>query len=124
MTAATNAGSDARDQLRAGSHAFLYAVTDISAIRILFVDAPAALGWQEWRRLDEENAATHLRSALHDLGVADDLLDASTAQLSGAMNEAALWIAQQENIEAARMQSHAALDRLFTAYLLTAYIPA
>lgn len=111
------AGEDAREQLRAGSHAFLDAITAGPALRVLLVDAPAVVGWAEWRRLDEANSAAHLREALREAGIADDLLDALTAQLSGAMNEAALWIAQQPDRAASARQAHAALDRLLAAAL-------
>jgi AcrR family transcriptional regulator len=111
------AGGDAREQLRAGSHAFLDAITAGPALRVLLVDAPAVVGWAEWRRLDEANSAAHLREALGEAGIADDLLDALTAQLSGAMNEAALWVAQQPDRAASARQAHAALDRLLTAAL-------
>ncbi|OBC07873.1 TetR family transcriptional regulator [Gordonia sp. 852002-50816_SCH5313054-c] len=117
VAAAQDAGTQPSEQLRAGSHAFLDAITDGSAVRILLIDAPAVIGWQEWRRLDAANSATHLREALRDVGVAEDLLDASTAQLSGAMNEAALWTAQHTDTDLAREQSHLALDRLLAAYL-------
>lgn len=117
VAAADRAGPDAREQLRAGSHAFLDAITAGPAVRVLLVDAPAVVGWQEWRRLDEANSGRHLREALREAGVPDDLLDALTAQLSGAMNEAALWIAQQADGAAASKQAHAALDRLLTAAL-------
>ena len=117
VAAAENADPQPLEQLRAGSHAFLDAITNGAAMRILLIDAPAVTGWQEWRRLDAENSATHLREALREAGVAEDILDASTAQLSGAMNEAALWTAQQNDIDLARRQSHRALDRLLTAYV-------
>jgi len=115
--AAEEAGVRPEDQLRAGSHAFLDAITEGPAVPILLIDAPSVVGWQEWRRLDAENSEPHLRDALRDVGVADDTLDATTAQLSGAMNEAALWIAQHDDTATARAQSHAALDRLLTAFL-------
>ena len=115
--AAENADPQPHEQLKAGSHAFLDAITNGAAMRILLIDSPAVTGWQEWRRLDAENSATHLREALREAGVAEDILDASTAQLSGAMNEAALWTAQQNDIDLARRQSHRALDRLLTAYV-------
>ncbi len=118
VQAAEAAGSHAGDQLRAGSHAFLDAITSGPAVRILLIDAPVVIGWQGWRRLDAENSEAHLRDALRHTNVADDLLDASTAQLSGAMNEAALWIARHDETEAARAQAHSALDRLLNAYLL------
>ncbi|MGW2094298.1 TetR family transcriptional regulator [Promicromonospora sukumoe] len=117
VAAADGAGKDAREQLRAGSHAFLDAITAGPALRVLLVDAPAVVGWAEWRRLDEANSAAHLREALREAGIADDLLDALTAQLSGAMNEAALWVAQQPDRAASARQAHTALDRLLTAAL-------
>lgn len=116
VAAAESADPHPREQLRAGSHAFLDAITGGAAVRILLIDAPAVIGWQEWRRLDAENSAAHLREALREAGVAEELLDASTAQLSGAMNEAALWTAQHHDTDLARRQSHSALDRLLSAY--------
>ncbi len=115
--AADRAGGDPGNQLRAGSHAFLDAITAAPAVRILLIDAPAVVGWQEWRRLDTENSAAHLREALLAVGIDQTLLDATTAQLSGAMNETALWVAQHESPAAALEQSHVALDRLLTALL-------
>ncbi len=115
VAAAENADPQPLEQLRAGSHAFLDAITNGAAMRILLIDAPAVTGWQEWRRLDAENSATHLREALREAGVGEEILDASTAQLSGAMNEAALWTAHHDDIDLARRQSHRVLDRLLTA---------
>ncbi|WZH36891.1 MAG: TetR family transcriptional regulator [Microbacterium enclense] len=115
--AAENAGPDPSDQLRAGSHAFLDTITSGAAVQVLLIDAPAVIGWREWRRLDEENSEAHLREALHDAGVTDDLLGATTAQLSGAMNELALWVASQDAVEHARARAHTSLDRMLSAYL-------
>jgi AcrR family transcriptional regulator len=117
ITAAEGAGADPGAQLRAGSHAFLDAITAPAVVRVLLVDAPSVVGWQTWRRLDAENSAAHLRDGLREVGVPGPLLDALTAQLSGAMNEAALWIAQHDDPAAARTQAHAALERLLDAAL-------
>ena len=117
VAAAENADPQPLEQLRAGSHAFLDAITNGAAMRILLIDAPAVTGWQEWRRLDAENSTTHLREALREAGVGEEILDASTAQLSGAMNEAALWTAHHDDIDLARRQSHRVLDILLTAYV-------
>lgn len=108
---------DAAAALRAGSHAFLDAITRDDAARILLVDAPAAVGWQEWRRLDAENSARSLREGLAEIGaVAPDLLDATTQLLSGAMNDAALWVAEGGQDAAGRAAAaHDALDRLLDA---------
>lgn len=117
VAAAERAGDSPKGQLRAGSHAFLDAITAGSAARTLLIDAPAVIGWQEWRRLDVEHSAAHLRDALRDAGVSSDQLEATTALLSGAMNETALWIMQQEDAGSARAQAHRALDELLGAYV-------
>lgn len=117
VTAAEGAGPSPEDQLRVGSHAFLDAITATPVLRILLVDAPSVVGWNEWRQLDAQNSAVHLREVLEAVGVDSNLLDALTAQLSGAMNEAALWIAQHEDQEQARNQAHTALDHLLSAVL-------
>lgn len=117
VAAAERAGDSPEDQLRAGSHAFLDATTSGSAARTLLIDAPAVIGWHEWRRLDVEHSAVHLHDALQDVGISPDRLEATTALLSGAMNETALWIAQQEDVESARAQAHRALDELLGAYV-------
>lgn len=115
VAAAEGAGADPLAQLRAGCHAFLDAITAAPAVRVLLIDAPAVFGWEQWRRLDEENSVVHLREALSDVGVPAGLLDATAAQLSGAMNEAALWIAQQPRGTEARDAAHQVLDRVLAA---------
>ncbi|WP_110589975.1 TetR family transcriptional regulator [Microbacterium suaedae] len=115
VAAAAAAGGDPHERLRAGSHAFLDVITSSSAARILLIDAPAVVGWDEWRRLDAEHSAAHLREALADVGVRDELLDATTALLSGAMNEAALWVMNAENAEASRAHAHRVLDRILAS---------
>ena len=64
------------EQLRAGSHAFLDTITSRDFARILLVDAPSVVGWQEWRRLDDENSVAHLREALLNVQVPESLVDA------------------------------------------------
>lgn len=114
VTEAEAAGEDAADQLRAGCHAFLDAITSETAARILLAEAPAVLGWAQWRQMDSENSVVHLREALDSAGTPAHLLEAVTAQLSGAMNEAALWIAENDTPER-RDAAHEALDRLIEA---------
>jgi AcrR family transcriptional regulator len=115
LVAAADDADGPSGRLRAGSHAFLDAVTSPRTVRILLVDAPAVIGWQEWRALDAAASAVHLRDALADVGVAPELLDALTAQLSGAMNEAALSLAEHDGDPGARTAAHRALDVLLDA---------
>ena len=117
LAAADRGGSDAAARLRAGCHGFLDAITGGPAARILLIEAPAALGWAQWRSLDSEHSMVHLRAGLSAVGVAPELVDAATAQLSGAMNEGALWIAEQRDPRRARELAHQVLDRLLDANL-------
>ncbi|MFJ7777617.1 TetR/AcrR family transcriptional regulator [Streptomyces yangpuensis] len=105
---------DLWEQLRAGCRAFLAAGTDPAVRQILLVDAPTVLGWDEWRTLDEESSARHLAEALSALAaagiIADQPVEPLARLLSGAMNEAALWIARGGDPQSAEQ----ALDRLLT----------
>jgi AcrR family transcriptional regulator len=48
--------SDPVEALRIGARTYLDACEDPSFARITLIDAPAVLGWAEWRRIDEEYA--------------------------------------------------------------------
>ncbi|MET9605253.1 TetR family transcriptional regulator [Streptomyces sp. NPDC006512] len=104
--------ADLWEQLRAGCRAFLAAGTDPAVRQILLVDAPTVLGWDEWRTMDEASSARHLAEALTALAaagiIAEQPVEPLARLLSGAMNEAALWIARGGDPEAAEQ----ALDRL------------
>lgn len=69
--------------------------------RILLIDGPAVLGWDEWRALDDASSGRHLREALEavidDGVIAPQPVGPLTHLLSGAMNEAALWLARSDD---------------------------
>ncbi|MFE5857163.1 TetR/AcrR family transcriptional regulator [Streptomyces sp. NPDC056500] len=94
---AADAEDDPWIALVAGCQEFIQAATDPDRQRIMLIDGPAVLGWNEWRALDERSSARHLAEALTDLierGVLTRQPVAPLAHLlSGAMNEAALWLA-------------------------------
>jgi len=115
VAAAQDAGDEPVERLRAGSHAFLTAITAGAAVRVLLLDGPAVLGWQQWRDLDAEHSGAHLRAVLREVGLEGNLLEAMVAHLSGAMNEAALWLAQHPDDPGAVRAAHQVLDRILTA---------
>jgi AcrR family transcriptional regulator len=53
---AETVGDDPVEGLRTGARTYLDACEDRSFARITLIDAPAVLGWAEWRRIDEEHA--------------------------------------------------------------------
>lgn len=108
---------DPWEQLRAGCRVFLAAGRDPMVRRIVLIDAPAVLGWDEWRALDEESSARHLAEALEVLVaagvIADQPVEPLVRLLSGAMNEAALWLARSASPEALE-QAERALDLMLS----------
>ncbi|MFD4698560.1 TetR/AcrR family transcriptional regulator [Streptomyces niveus] len=109
---------DPWDQLVTGCQEFITATTAPDIQRIMLVDGPAVLGWTEWRAMDEASSARHLTEALAGL-VADGVIAAQPVAplahlLSGAMNEAALWLAASTD-PADLTDTRAALGRLLDA---------
>ncbi|WP_018657508.1 TetR/AcrR family transcriptional regulator [Actinomadura flavalba] len=115
VAAAADARTDPWDRFTAGCHAFLEAGADPAVRRIMLIDGPAVLGWDEWRRMDEAASGRHLVEALEELVAAGTIAPQPVAPLarliSGALNEAALWLAQ-EGDAADVGATTAALDRL------------
>lgn len=94
---------DAWEQLVLGCRAFVTAAVEPQIRRILLIDGPAVLGQEAWRRMDEANSMRHLREQLELMQQQGYLkpvpLDALTHFLSGALNESALWIAQNSDVD-------------------------
>ncbi|MGH2551152.1 MAG: TetR/AcrR family transcriptional regulator [Thermomicrobiales bacterium] len=118
---AAQAFTDPWDQLVAGCHAFLEAACQPSARRIMLIDGPAVLGWQRWRELDAIHSGQLLEAVLGDLAgigaLEPRLVSASAAMLSGAMNEAALWLARADVSPEDAAAAHETLDRLLRSIL-------
>ncbi|HZG81887.1 MAG TPA: TetR/AcrR family transcriptional regulator [Brevibacillus sp.] len=100
---------DVWEQLILGCRAFITAAVEPKNKRIMLVDGPAVLGWEEWRKMDEQNSMRLLREQLQFMQQQGELrqvaVDALTHMLSGAMNEAALWIAYAAEEEQAYEES-------------------
>ncbi|MBQ1015508.1 TetR/AcrR family transcriptional regulator [Micromonospora sp. M51] len=118
VAAIADAQPDPWSRLTAGCQAFLTASADPEFQRIMLIDGPAVLGWHEWRALDEAASGRHLADALADLIAAGMIAPQPVAPLShllsGAMNEAALWLAGSTD-PADLAATQAALSRLIDA---------
>jgi AcrR family transcriptional regulator len=116
VATAAGAEADPWQQLLVGCRAFLAASLDPRVQRIMLIDGPAVVGWVHWRAMDAERSMKLLQSALEGLqasGVVVALpLDALTHLLSGAMNEAALWIATAPDQSVALEEAMATLTHL------------
>lgn len=113
-TAAPDA--DLWTQLEAGCSAFLSASTEPWVRQIMLIDGPAVLGWDAWRDLDAATSRQHLEDILTmliDSGfIARQPVAPITLLLSGAMNEAALWLAESDDVERDLADTMAALSAL------------
>jgi AcrR family transcriptional regulator len=100
----------------AGTRAFLDACDDPAVKRIALTDAPAVLGWEEWREVDARYGLGLTRAALAgaiEAGALRDLpLEPTAHLLVAALAEAAFFVANAEDPAAAREQVEAALLEL------------
>ncbi len=99
-----------------GMRAFLDACLDPAVRRIYLIDAPAVLGWHRWREIDAPHGVRSLREGI--AAVLEERPDPAltieplTFLLSGASNEAALWVAEAKDEKAARRAMDRALGEL------------
>ncbi len=111
------------EALVAGCLAFLDACTDPEIQRIVLLDAPVVLGWEQWRTVDAAHGLGLLKGGLRDAMAAGELpkqpIDPLAHLLSGAMNEAGMWIARAANPKRARGEAAAALRMLLNAVRVT-----
>ncbi len=117
IEAATASAGDPLQALRLGSHAFLDACLSPGTRQIYLLDAPSVLGWARWREIDGRQAMGSLRTGVEAAMAAlppERRLppEALTYLLSGAMNEAALWLAEAADEASARDGCEAVLNRL------------
>lgn len=119
--------TDPLQALIAGSMAFLDACLDPAVRRIYLVDAPSVLGWHRWREIDAPHGVRSLREGVQAmLARRTDRtlsLEPTTFLLSGALNEAALWIAEAADEEAARRDMERTVRALIERLFATAGAP-
>lgn len=93
VAGAAEGAASARGALVDGMRAYLAAC--LAARGIYLLDGPAVLGWRRWREIDGAHSGRLLREGIADaLGPAAGRdVEALTTLISGAFNEAALWLA-------------------------------
>jgi AcrR family transcriptional regulator len=112
---------DPAAQLRLGSLAFLDACLDPAVRRIVLLEAPAVLGWDQWREIDERYGLALLTHAVQAAIDAGQLAPAAVGPLAhmllGALNEAALMVATAKQPRRARKEVGQALEGLLDRLL-------
>jgi AcrR family transcriptional regulator len=109
--------------LRIGCLAWIRLAGDPEVRQIALIDAPAVLGWQRWRELDEQGSLGWIRAALAYAAEAGSIerhqVDVFAHIVQAAINEVALMIARADDPAAAASEGENAvadfLDRLLSA---------
>ncbi len=108
--------SDPWEVMVTGTRAFLDACGEPAIKQIALTDAPAVLGWREWREIDERYGLGLMKAALRGAMEAGVLRAAPLDQLShlmlGALAEAAFLIANADDPALARERAEQALFAL------------
>jgi len=114
--AGRDAPTDPLEALRAGAELFLDACLEPDVQRIVLLDAPAVLGWKRWREI----------ASRYGLGLIEGTLQAAVDAgalprqpvrplahvLMGALDEAALMVAEADDSGKSRAEVGATLSRL------------
>lgn len=107
-----------------GMRVFLDACLDPAVRRIYLIDAPAVLGWHRWREIDAPHGVRSLREGIAAVLEAQPdpalAIEPLTFMLSGASNEAALWVAEAEDEKSARR----AVDRTLGELIERLFAPS
>jgi AcrR family transcriptional regulator len=116
IAAKMGAVGDPWELLLAGMRAFLDACEEPAVKQISLTDAPAVLGWQEWREIDNRHGLGLTRAALQgavDAGAMRPIAVEPMAHLFvAALSEAAFVIAHSERPRKARAEVEEALVQL------------
>jgi AcrR family transcriptional regulator len=117
VAASVRAEDPPSEQRRASLRAFLRACLDPEVRRIVILEGPVVLGWEEWRELDSQYGfgfVTGLLESEMQAGLRPRQPTKPLAHLiMGAMNEAGLAVASSRDPEAAIAEFITAVEQLW-----------
>ncbi len=122
VNAAARLENEPYDRLRAGCLAWIRLAKDEEIQQIALIDAPAVLGWQGWRAIDEHYTLAGLRQAVKTIapeaGIDAELVEPLSYVLMASLNEAALYLtyANQDAIGTTEAVVEELLTRLFSPH--------
>ena len=113
---------DPWERFIAANYTFLKACMDPEIQQIVAIDAPAILGWQEWRRIDAIRTTRLLKDVLLNLisdGIIKPLpIEALVHFIGGAANELAIWIAQSKDPLKALEEACSTMETVLSSSLI------
>ena len=119
VTRAARGATDPLDGLRRGCAAYLAMCRDPVVRRISLIDAPAGVGWERWREIDEQYSFGLIKAAIAAIAaggrVKPELIDVMAHMVLAALLEVALLVARADEGRLAIRRGQAAVDELLTA---------
>jgi AcrR family transcriptional regulator len=107
------------DGLRRGCAAYLAMCRDPKVRQISLIDAPAVIGWQRWREIDEQHAFGLVKAAVASIAadgrMKSDLVDVVAHMVLASLLEVALLVARADEGRLAIRRGQEAIDSLLTA---------
>jgi AcrR family transcriptional regulator len=120
LAAASDATSSV-DALRKGFIEWIRLASDPVVQRILLIDAPSVLGWQEWRAMEERHALGLIRAVLQEVAdegtLRPELVGTLAHVLLASVNEVALLVARADDQNAAMKAGADTIDELLRSLL-------
>jgi AcrR family transcriptional regulator len=121
MTEVITGCTDPVDAVRTAALSWIDLAGDPVIQRIMLVDAPSVLGWEQWRDMDEGRTAAAMRDmlqAVSDTGrLPGELVGPFAHMILAALDEAAMVVARAPNSRAAVAEERHAVEE-FLARLL------
>ena len=115
-TRAAAATTDPIEALRIGARLWLDASVEPEVRQIVLLDAPSVLGWQEWREIVGRYGlgllAAGLAAAMDAGAIERQPVMPLAHVITGAMDAAALYVAESDDPQAARKEMDPVLARL------------
>ena len=119
VTRAARGATDPLDGLRRGCAAYLAMCRDPVVRRISLIDAPAVVGWERWREIDEQHSFGLIKAAIAAIAadgrVKPELVDVMAHVVLAALLEVALLVARADEGRLAIRRGQEAIDELLTA---------
>jgi AcrR family transcriptional regulator len=119
VTRAARGATDPLDGLRRGCAAYLAMCRDPVVRRISLIDAPAVVGWERWREIDEQHSFGLIKAAIAAIAadgrVKPELIDVMAHMVLAALLEVALLVARADEGRLAIRRGQEAVDELLTA---------
>jgi AcrR family transcriptional regulator len=119
VTRAARGATDPLDGLRRGCAAYLAMCRDPVVRRISLIDAPAVVGWERWREIDEQHSFGLIKAAIAAIAadgrVKPELIDVMAHMVLAALLEVALLVARADEGRLAIRRGQEAVDELLSA---------